>query len=111
MRTAQPRASLEAMYQRRDTEPDPDPEGNYWKWGVQSLAAQFVDLAGVELYDAWSDRVWPGNTAIKLTWKQIYQQLNGAIDLLWQGNRNLDTLADAAQYPEESVPGCYGLPD
>ena len=52
-----------------------------------------------------------GDSVDKFTWKQMYEQLNRALDLAWQGQRDVMKLADAAEYPEGSAPGCYGLPD
>ena len=109
------RKSIEAMYQRAAqeaaTEPDANPDGRYWQLGVQALQGQLTEMIGRENYEAFADIVWPDTEIDKLTWKQIYEQLNRALDLAWQGQRDVAKLADAAEYPEGSAPGCYGLPD
>ena len=109
------RKSIEAMYQQAiqdaATVPDANPDGRYWQLGVQALQGQLTERIGREAYAEWAELVWPGDSVDKFTWKQMYEQLNRAIDLAWQGQRDVNALADAAEYPEGSAPGCYGLPD
>jgi hypothetical protein len=101
--------SIAELLQRRDEEPDPNPDGRYWELGVQALRDQLADMIGKDNYREFAELVWPGETIDSLTWKQIYQQIDRALDEAWQGKRDLNVLADAALYPEQNVPGCYGL--
>ena len=99
MRTAQSRESLEAMYARVYTPPQPDrdPDGKYWSEGVKIKAQQFISLAGRDEYDRWCDIVLPGATGVQQTWKLTYWQIAGAVGLLWQGRSDMTDMVWAAE--------------
>ena len=103
--------SRQARLEMQDEKPDPNPDGEYWKLGAKSAQAQLTYLIGNDEYEAWAELVWPGETIDALTWRDIYQQSNSALDYAYQGKREITLLADAARYPEKPAPGCYGLPD
>jgi hypothetical protein len=111
MRTAVSRKSIEAHYQRLEVEAKDraNPDSPYWHGQFDLVRQDLTDLIGKEGYEQWAELVWPGETIDGLTWKQIYQQIDRALDEAWQGKRDLNILADAALYPEQNVPGCYGL--
>ena len=115
-RTATSRKSLEAWYARMDAAskkpadtPDPNPDGDYWQYGVQSLQIMLKELIGAENYRQWAELVWPADEMERLTWRDMYQQLDRTIEAIFSGTTGLFNWADAAKYGDESVPGSYGL--
>ena len=106
MRTAQSRASLEALYARKRTpdEPDPNPDGQYWQYGTQALQFHLKELIGTENYRQWTELVWPDDQADKLTWRDMYQQLDRAIEAVYSGTEGVFNWADAAKYSDNGNP-------
>ena len=109
------RKSIAAYYQRNEAaaaadQPDPNPDGVYWQRGVRANQDILSDLIGKELYEQWANLVWPDDDQMdKLTWAGMYRQLANAVTEALMGQRDVNALANAAKYRDESVPGSYGL--
>lgn len=87
-----------SFFERQDIEPDENPDGQYWRLGVQSLQQQLTDVIGKEKYEAFAEMVWPGEAIDGKTWQEVYGQLDLALDLAWNNaERDVMKLADAAE--------------
>ena len=105
MDTASKRTSLEQFYARKDETALPaNPNDNYWRLGVQALQQQLAELIGKDAYREFAEMVWPGNTIDPLTYLQIYNQLDAALILAWDQERDLDKLAQEAENVMQAQP-------
>jgi hypothetical protein len=100
------RKSIEAMYQREELA-RANPDSPYWMHESKASQATLEKLLGDDGYEAWAELVWPGDSIDGKTWKEINQATSRAIEEAWQGQRDLNRLADAAKYPDNGNP--YGL--
>ena len=101
------RKSIEDWYQRHEAE-KANPDSEYWMLEGARAQATLEKLLGDD-YEAWAELVWPGETIDGKTWKEINKATRLAIDEAMQGQRDVNALANAANYRDESVPGSYGL--
>lgn len=107
-RTAISRRSLEDYYQRAAAE-RANPDSIYWEYESKASQATLEAMIGEKAYEAWAELVWPGDVIDECTWKDINRATTAAVNEAMQGQRDINVLADAARYPTQSVPGCYGL--
>jgi hypothetical protein len=102
------RKSIEAMYQREELA-KANPDSEFWMYESKRSQTELERLIGDDAYEAWAELVWPGETIDSKTWKEIHQATSHAIEEAMQGQLDVNALANAAKYRDESVPGSYGL--